>query len=203
VVKGQITFASQVMQGSGNSRQFRVSTEVDNEQIDSFWIIQPGTEARMVIDLNGQAAPRPTPPALKTSPIYSKVEALKPVEEVKPESAKEAAPTVDVKPEAPAAEPPMAVLPEPKLAQPKVEAKPKEEVVQEPKEEKPAPMPKVEAPKVETPKPAAAKSESAKAKPQTTGPVDDPTVRAVDVYSPRAYGSRTTPKAAPKSNTKN
>ena len=68
------------MQGSGSSRQFRVSTEVDNEQLDGFWIIQPGTEARMVIDLNGQAAPRPTPPALKHSEIYSKVEALKPAE---------------------------------------------------------------------------------------------------------------------------
>lgn len=203
VVKGHITFASQVMQGSGNSRQFRVSTEVDNEQIDGFWVIQPGTEARMVIDLNGQAAPRPTPPVLKTSPIYSKVEALKPAEEVKPEPAKEAEPTVDVKPEAaPAIEAPMAVVPEPKLTAPKTEAaKPKEEVAEEPKEEKPAPMPKPE-PKVELPKTAAPKVEAPKVEPNVLRPAKDAAVRDVDVYSPRAYGSRTAPKAMPKTSTK-
>src|SRR5204862_212898 len=121
VVKGHITFASQVMQGTGANRQFRVSTEVDNEQVDGFWVIQPGTEARMVIDLAGPTAPRPTPPVLKTSPIYSRVETLKPAEEAKPEPAKEAPPTVDVKPaEAPKAETP-AELPQPKVeaAQPK------------------------------------------------------------------------------------
>ncbi len=205
VVKGHITFASQVMQGSGNSRQFRVSTEVDNEQVDGFWIIQPGTEARMVIDLNGQAAPRPTPPALKHSPIYSKVETLKPADEVKPEPAKEAAPIVDAKPaEAPAAEPPMAVLPEPKLAQPKVEAAQPKEAIEEPKEEKLTPMPKVEAPKAEAPKRTSPKVEAPKAKPEVTRPASDATVREVDVYSPRAYGSRTVPpKTAPKTNTKN
>jgi multidrug efflux pump subunit AcrA (membrane-fusion protein) len=204
VVKGHITFASQVMQGSGNSRQFRVSTEVDNQQMEGFWIIQPGTEARMVIDLNGPTAPRPTPPALKTSPIYSRVETLKPAEEVKPEPTKEAASTVDTKPaEVPAAEPPMAVLPEPKVAQPKVEAAKGKEEGQEPKAEKPAPMPKVEAPKTEAPKAAAPKIETPKAKPEVTRPAGDATVREVDVYSPRAYGSRTVPKAAPKSNTKN
>jgi multidrug efflux pump subunit AcrA (membrane-fusion protein) len=205
VVKGHITFASQVMQGSGNSRQFRVSTEVDNEQIDGFWVIQPGTEARMVIDLNGPTAPRPTPPPLKTSPIYSKVEVLKPANEVKPEPAKEAAPTADAKPlEAPAAEQPMAVLPEPKLAQPKVEAVQPKEAIEEPKDEKPAPMPKIEASKTEAPKAAALKVEAPKAKSDVIRPADDAAVREVDVYSPRAYGSRTVPpKTAPKSNTKN
>ncbi|MFN0016848.1 MAG: HlyD family efflux transporter periplasmic adaptor subunit [Pirellulaceae bacterium] len=192
VVKGHITFASQVMQGSGSNRQFRVSTEVDNEQIDGFWVIQPGSEARMVIDLNGQAAPRPTPPALKTSPIANKVEALKPaVENVEP--IKEAAPTVDVKPEeAPAAEPPVAEIPAPKAAtEPKVEAAQPKEKAPEPKEEKLAPKPAVP-----------------KAKPEVTRPPEGADVghaaaKEVDVYSPRAYGSRTAPKAAPKTSPKN
>lgn len=182
-VKGHITFASQVMQGSGSNRQFRVSTEIDNEQIDGFWVIQPGSEARMVIDLNGQAAPRPTPPALKSSPIFSKVEALKPAEEQE-EPKHEAAPTVDVKPaEAPAAEVP---APKAEVAQPKEQAP-------ELKEETPAPMLKVEASKV---------------KPETTRPAEGTDIgraasREIDVYSPRAYGSRTAPKSAPKTNSKN
>ncbi|MGI8982031.1 MAG: HlyD family efflux transporter periplasmic adaptor subunit [Pirellulaceae bacterium] len=186
VVKGHITFASQVVNGTGANRNFRVSTEIDNEQVDGFWVIQPGSQARMVVDLNGQAAPRPTPPALKTSPITSKVEALKPAEEVKPEIPAEAAPTVDVKPEAvPAAEPPAAELPEPKATvEPNAEAAKLKEVPA-PKEEKPAPMPKP------------------KAKPEVTRPADGAdtgrkAAREVDVYSPRAYGSRTAPKKGAK-----
>lgn len=189
MVKGHITFASQVVNGTGSNRNFRVSTEIDNEQVDGFWVIQPGSQARMVIDLNGQAAPRPTPPALKTSPITSKVEALKPAEEVKPETPAEAAPTVDVKPEVvPAAEPPAAELPEPKATvEPKVEAaKPKEN--SKPKEEKTAPIPKPEAPKVTRPAEGADTGRAA--------------AREVDVYSPRAYGSRTAPKATPKTGKK-
>ncbi|MBC7851885.1 MAG: HlyD family efflux transporter periplasmic adaptor subunit, partial [Pirellulaceae bacterium] len=186
MVKGHITFASQVVNGTGSNRNFRVSTEIDNEQVDGFWVIQPGSQARMVIDLNGQTAPRPTPPVLKTSPIISKVEALKPAEEVKPDAPAEVAPTVGVKPEVvPAAEPPAADLPEPKApVAPIVEAaKPKE--VPEPKVEKPAPMAK---PTV---------------KPEVTRPADGAdtgrkAAREVDVYSPRAYGSRTAPKSAPK-----
>jgi multidrug resistance efflux pump len=189
VVKGHITFASQVVNGTGSNRNFRVSTEIENEQVDGFWVIQPGSQARMVIDLDGQAAPRPTPPALKASPIFSKVEALKPAEEIKPEAPAEDAPTVDVKPEeVPAAEPPAAQLPEPKaVLQPKVEVT-KPQVPPEVKEEKPvpvpAPMPKIEAPK---------------AKPEIPRPA--PPIE-VDVYSPRAYGSRTAPKGAPKSGAK-
>jgi len=190
VVKGHVTFASQVMQGSGSNRQFRVSTEVDNEQIDGFWVIQPGSEARMVIDLNGQAAPRPTPPALKTSPI-TKVEALKPaVENVEP--MKETAPTVDVKPEeAPAAEPPVAEIPAPKAAtEPKVEAAQPKEKAPEPKEEKPAP------------KPAAPKAKPEVTQPPEGADVGHAAAKEIDVYSPRAYGSRTAPKSAPKTSPK-
>ena len=190
MVKGHITFASQVVNGTGSNRNFRVSTEIDNEQVDGFWVIQPGSQARMVIDLNGQAAPRPTPPALKTSPITSKVEALKPAEEVKPVPATEAAPTVDVKPEViPAAEPPAAELPAPKVpAEPNVAAaKPKEDP--EPKEEKPAPMAKP------TVKPAVTR-------PAEGADTGRAAAREVDVYSPRAYGSRTVPKTAPKAGAK-
>jgi len=209
VVKGHITFASQVIDGSGIDRTFRVSTEVDNEQVDGFWIIQPGSQARMVIDLNGPTAPRPTPPELQTSPVFSKVEALKPEEE-KEEPMKEAVPTVDVKPEAPAAQaplaaelPPAASAPEPKIDA----AKPKEETP-EPAEEKPAPMPKVETPKPEAPKPEVPKVETPKPKPEVTRPADGAGTgrggaREIDVYFPRAYGSRTAPKSTPKASTKN
>lgn len=201
VVKGHITFASQVIEGTGSNRIFNVSTEVDNEQIDGFWIIQPGSQARMVIDLNGPSAPRPTPPALQNSPVFSKVETLKPAPEEKTEPMNEAAPTVDVKPEVPAAEPPAAVE-SPDAPEPKVDAaKPKEEAP-EATEEKPAPMPKAETPKRESPK-----AEVPKAKPEVTRPAAGSdtgrgSAREVDVYSPRAYGSRTVPKTAPKAGTK-
>lgn len=56
-VKGVIGFASPVIEGVGTSRQFRVWAEVDNEKfvdpvtgIES-WKIQPGSMAKMVIDL--------------------------------------------------------------------------------------------------------------------------------------------------------
>jgi len=64
-------------------------------------------------------------------------------------------------------------------------------------------MPKVEAPKVEAPKPAAPK-----AKPEVTHPPEGADVghaaaKEIDVYSPRAYGSRTAPKPATKTSPKN
>ena len=56
-VKGVIGFASPVIEGVGTSRQFRVWAEVDNEKfVDPVtglesWKIQPGSMAKMVIDL--------------------------------------------------------------------------------------------------------------------------------------------------------
>ncbi len=70
-VKGTIDFASQVIEGTSDEyRTFRVWTEVDNEKIvdpvtkKEAWKIQPGTAARMVIDMSPPAAPKP----LKASP---------------------------------------------------------------------------------------------------------------------------------------
>lgn len=57
-VRGMIGFASPVIEGLGSGRQFRIWAEVDNEEsIDpvtgqAAWKIQPGSVARMVIDLS-------------------------------------------------------------------------------------------------------------------------------------------------------
>lgn len=169
IVKGHITFASQVLEGSGSARSFRVATEVDNTQVNGFWIIQPGTQAKMVIDLAAPAVPRASPPDLRTAPA-ARIEAEKPdlsdvqipvEEEVKPDAQLKDAPSADV---------------------PAIEAEPV-----------PLPAAKAAAPKVE----------ASKAKATSTGPGVSPTKRAAKsdsgIYSPRAYGSKSSSKTAPKS----
>ena len=88
----KITFASPVLEGSGRIRQFRVSTEIDNKRVPGedggeHWLIQPGTEAEMTIQLTPPApkpviAPRTTSPAGAKSGLpgtkSGKVEAFKP-----------------------------------------------------------------------------------------------------------------------------
>ena len=54
-VKGTIGFASQLIEGAGSTRQFRVWTEVDNTQIAGGWVIQPGSAAEMLIDMSAPA----------------------------------------------------------------------------------------------------------------------------------------------------
>ena len=100
IVKGHITFASQVMDGSGSNREFSVSTEVENTQIDGFWVIQPGSQAKMVIDLTPPALSRPLPGTPKITPASTKplkVEAQKPV--LDSSSDKAAAPKAELKSE--------------------------------------------------------------------------------------------------------
>ena len=80
---GKILFASPVIEGSGRTRQFRVSTEIDNVQVDGSWLIQPGAEASLAIDLTTAAAamskPENKPEANPTAtPIGNKLETLKP-----------------------------------------------------------------------------------------------------------------------------
>ncbi|HUE70391.1 MAG TPA: HlyD family efflux transporter periplasmic adaptor subunit [Pirellulaceae bacterium] len=82
-----ISFASPVLEGSGRIRQFRVSTEIDNKKVPGedgkmHWLIQPGTEAEMIIHYNPPPA-RPviapkTPAGTKSGLPGSKVEAFKP-----------------------------------------------------------------------------------------------------------------------------
>ncbi len=82
----KITFASPVLEGSGRIRQFRVSTEIDNERVpnekgESSWLIQPGTEAEMIIHIS-PPAPKPVATPRTTSPAGArsgfKVDAFKP-----------------------------------------------------------------------------------------------------------------------------
>jgi hypothetical protein len=85
-----ITFASPILEGSGRIRQFRVSTEIDNKKVpdekgELQWLIQPGTEAEMIIHHN-PPPPKPvsapktiSPAATKSGLPGSKVEAYKPV----------------------------------------------------------------------------------------------------------------------------
>lgn len=81
---GVITFASPVLEGSGRIRQFRVSTEIDNKKEGIHWIIQPGTDAEMTINMSPPAprpiaAPKPGLPAgAKPAVPGTKVESYKP-----------------------------------------------------------------------------------------------------------------------------
>ena len=102
IVKGRIDFASSVIDGTGNYSSFKVWAEVDNEKyVDPVtkkeaWAIQPGSMARMVIDLNppltkpvkaepkrgpGKVAPTPAGfrPRAALDAAGVTVEALKPV----------------------------------------------------------------------------------------------------------------------------
>lgn len=83
-VKGTIGFASPVIEGYGSDRQFRIWAEVDNETIidpatkQVSWKIQPGSMAKMTIDL---ASPRSPLPARADSAKgdKGKVQSFKPV----------------------------------------------------------------------------------------------------------------------------
>jgi multidrug resistance efflux pump len=103
VVKGKIDFASSVIDGTGNYSSFKVWAEVENEKyVDPVtkkeaWTIQPGSMARMVIDLappavkpvkaepakRGPAKAAPTPAGFRPRAALDAagvtVEALKPV----------------------------------------------------------------------------------------------------------------------------
>jgi len=59
-VKGQINYASPLVEGSGRSRQFRVRAEVENTFADNRWIIQPGSMAEMTIELTSSPPIRAT-----------------------------------------------------------------------------------------------------------------------------------------------
>jgi multidrug resistance efflux pump len=105
-VKGKVDFASNVIDGSGDFRTFRIWVEVDNEKVvdpltkKEAWKIQPGTSARMVIDMTPPAPPKPVKAAptkgepakaapggfrprgtldAPANPAGDKVESLKPV----------------------------------------------------------------------------------------------------------------------------
>jgi len=90
-LKGTVAFASRVIEGVSNYRQFRVSVEVDNPKVidpvtkKETWAIQPGTMASLMIDLSAPAAPKVVAPApagkagTKTTPIGTgRIETRKP-----------------------------------------------------------------------------------------------------------------------------
>jgi multidrug efflux pump subunit AcrA (membrane-fusion protein) len=67
-VRGSIGFASSIIDGTGDSRRFRVWAEIDNEKLtdpvtrQASWKIQPGTSVTMTIDLTPPPPPRPVAP---------------------------------------------------------------------------------------------------------------------------------------------
>jgi multidrug efflux pump subunit AcrA (membrane-fusion protein) len=73
VVEGTVAFASSVIEGVGDTRQFRIWAEVDNKKAlhpvtkKEVWVIQPGTSAIMEIDVTPPVLPKPATPA-KTTP---------------------------------------------------------------------------------------------------------------------------------------
>jgi multidrug efflux pump subunit AcrA (membrane-fusion protein) len=73
-VRGVIDFASQVIEGVGDTRQFRISADIDNKRVmdpvskRESWAIQPGSSAKMEIDLSPQVAARPS---IETTPAVA------------------------------------------------------------------------------------------------------------------------------------
>jgi macrolide-specific efflux system membrane fusion protein len=88
-VKGKVDVASSIIEGVGDTRQFRIWAEVENkkelhpETKKETWAIQPGTSALMVIDLTPAPKPVVKPSGKPVSAIPAKpgekVETLKPV----------------------------------------------------------------------------------------------------------------------------
>jgi multidrug efflux pump subunit AcrA (membrane-fusion protein) len=73
-VRGVIDFASQVIEGVGDTRQFRIWADIDNKRVTDpvskreSWAIQPGSSAKMEIDLSPQVAARPV---IETTPAVA------------------------------------------------------------------------------------------------------------------------------------
>jgi multidrug resistance efflux pump len=82
-VKGTVGYASEIIEGVGSSRQFRIWADVENQRLtdevskQQYWAIQPGSMAKMVIDLSPPPAPKTTPVRPKLTPVRN--EARKPV----------------------------------------------------------------------------------------------------------------------------
>jgi multidrug resistance efflux pump len=88
-LQGTVSFASRVIEGVSNYRQFRVSIDIDNPKVidpvskKEGWAIQPGTMANLSIDLAPPPAAKPlaTPRGtgeIKTTPVGGRVEVRKP-----------------------------------------------------------------------------------------------------------------------------
>jgi multidrug efflux pump subunit AcrA (membrane-fusion protein) len=73
-VTGTINFASRVIEGVGDTRQFRIAVDIDNKRVIDpvskleSWAIQPGSSAKMEIDLSPQLAGRP---AIEVTPAVA------------------------------------------------------------------------------------------------------------------------------------
>lgn len=101
-VRGVIDFASQVIEGVGDTRQFRIWADVDNKRVTDpvskreSWAIQPGSSARMEIDLSPQVASRP---AIEVTPAVAPVggPALTPAGSFVPRSPVAGAPKVETR----------------------------------------------------------------------------------------------------------
>jgi hypothetical protein len=82
-VKGTVGYASEIIEGVGSSRQFRIWADIDNQKLTDpvtkkdYWAIQPGSMAKMTIDLTPPPAPKVTPIKPSLTPVRN--ESRKPV----------------------------------------------------------------------------------------------------------------------------
>lgn len=87
-IKATIGYASEVIEGVGSSRQFRIWADIDNQKLTDpvtkkeYWAIQPGSMAQMTIDLTPPAPPKASPARPKLTPVKNEVR--KPVAEEGP-----------------------------------------------------------------------------------------------------------------------
>lgn len=78
-IKGTVGYASEIIEGVGSSRSFRVWADIDNQKLTDpvtkkeYWAIQPGSMAQMTIDLTPPAPPKAEPARPKLTPVRNEV----------------------------------------------------------------------------------------------------------------------------------
>jgi len=130
-VQGRVDYASPIIEGAGNNRQYRVWADIENQFVNGHFLIQPGSEATLRINIAAAKIPAPereAPPTLESSaptaaptaspaaPTFGPRTEVAPAEATPTENA--AAPAVvspaafeSLKPEVPAAPAPETVAP--------------------------------------------------------------------------------------------
>ncbi|QDU26106.1 putative efflux pump membrane fusion protein [Anatilimnocola aggregata] len=70
-LEGRVDYASPIIEGSGQNRQYRIWADVDNQFVDGHWVIQPGASAELRINIAAAKLPAPereAPPTLEAAP---------------------------------------------------------------------------------------------------------------------------------------
>ncbi|WP_425618014.1 efflux RND transporter periplasmic adaptor subunit [Anatilimnocola sp. NA78] len=69
-VQGRVDYASPIIEGAGNNRQYRIWADIENQFVNGHFLIQPGSEATLKINIAGAKIPAPereAPPQLEAA----------------------------------------------------------------------------------------------------------------------------------------